>query len=483
MISPSDRVTVFFFGLSFFTFFFYLISQRPVIFVSFFFIIFSLAWRMSATMYIDLAGPVYSSQLVRSVGPGTATISHSIAYVVSLIPFLYFFRRDAVERWRDETQRKRTPPGFVTLADATFVLSLVFLFFLFFDLVHRGSIPLFAHIERFVYTAQYAGTSHRFLIQYGNLITFWWGMMFAATYIRDHHFDRRILVLVGAIAIYAFLTGNRFSAFYSQISFFVTPWAAVIALRHRNPEQPSFSWIKRSFASRMSRLAAAGVVLALVGVISFAVYNNLANVRGYAGEEIWRQAFDRVLIQPSEVGWVSFERVFKSGQSLSSVVFDALFQRPLDPNRNTSIQYLMFATIGEPETTDAILHGSQLAGGFPEIFFELCGPYLAWPFLLGAGCIAAALTAYIIRGMLRGDYASAFLSLYVLYGFYVMYIGGMLNFATARTYSIKIAALAAAVLMERSLARRGLSLIPWTLFRRPQPAWLERLSRRGRQNE
>ena len=479
MISASDSIAVFLFGLSFFIFVFYLIGQRPVIFVSFFFIIFSLAWRMSATMYIDLAGPVYSSQLVRSVGPGTATIGHSIAYIISLIPFLYFFRQDAIERWRDEAQRKRTPSGFLTLADATFALSLVFLFFLFFDLVNRGPIPLFAHIERFVYTAQYAGTSHRFLIQYGNLIMFWWGMMFAATYIRDRHFDRRILLLVGAIAAYAFLTGNRFSAFYSQISFFITPWAAVIALQHRRPDESSFSWMNRTFASRASRLMAAGVVVALTGIISFAIYNNLANVRGYAGEEIWRQAFDRVLIQPSEIGWTSFERVFKSGQSLPSLVFDALFQHPLDPNRNTSIQYLMFATIGEPRTSDAILNGFQFAGGFPEIFFELFGPYLAWPFLLGAGCVAAALTAHVIRGTLRGDYASAFLSLYVLYGFYVMYIGGMLNFATAQTYWIKIAALAAAMLMERSLARGGLSLLPWTLFRLPQSAWLEWLFRQA----
>jgi hypothetical protein len=124
----------------------------------------------------------------------------------------------------------------------------------------------------------------------------------------------------------------------------------------------------------------------------------------------------------------------------------------------------MFATIGEPGTSDAILHKFQLAGGFPEIFFELFGPYLAWPFLLGAGCIAAALTAYVVKGTLLGNYASAFLALYVLYGFYVMYIGGMLNFVMPWTYWIKITAFAAVLFAERHLADKGLSLLPWNLL-------------------
>ncbi len=98
------------FGLSFLVFLFYLLNRRPVIFLSFFFIIFTLAWRMSATMFIDLAGPVYSSQLARDIGPGTASVVHSLAYIVSLIPFLYYFRSDAIEAWCADSQRSRTSP-------------------------------------------------------------------------------------------------------------------------------------------------------------------------------------------------------------------------------------------------------------------------------------------------------------------------------------------------------------------------------------
>jgi hypothetical protein len=476
MISVIERIAVLSSGLTFFIFLFYIFSRRPVILVSFIFILFSLAWRMLATMYIDLEGPVYSSQLARGIGPGTVSVIHSIAYILSLIPFLYFFRQSAIERWCAEAQRRKPLPGMITLSDITFGLSVVFLLALFFDLARRGSVPLFAHIERFVYTEQYAGFAHRWLIRYGNFVAFWWGMMFAAHYIRSHRFDWRMLGLLCVLVVYAFLTGNRFSAFYSESSFFITPWAAVVALQYRNSDKSLFSWIGRSFVSRTSRLVAVGLIITLIGVVSFGIYNNLANVRGYSGGEIWHQAFDRILIQPSEIGWTSFERVFESGQSQPSVAFHFLFQHPIDANRNTSIQYLMFATIGEPRTTDQILQKFQLAGGFPEIFFELFGPYFAWPFLLGAGCVAAALTAYVVRGTMRGDYASAFLSLYVLFGFYVMYIGGMLNFVAAGTYWIKIAALAAALLLEWSLARVGLPLVPWVLLRIPPSGWLKAVS-------
>ena len=174
----------------------------------------------------------------------------------------------------------------------TFVLSLLFLIFLFYDLLDGGPIPLFDRIERFNYAG---GGAHRWLFRYGNFLTFWWGMMFAAQRIRHRRPDWRMLGLLAATAVYDFMTGNRFSAFYSQISFFIAPWAAVVVLQ-RTDKSASFSWIRRTFGSGASRFAALGLALTLIATVSFAIYNNLANVRGFSGVEVWRQAFDRTLI-------------------------------------------------------------------------------------------------------------------------------------------------------------------------------------------
>ena len=144
---------------------------------------------------------------------------------------------------------------------------------------------------------------------------------------------------------------------------------------------------------------------------------------------------------------------------------------PLDAGRNTTPQYLMLQSIGEPRTYEHISAGAQFAGGFPEIYFELFGPFYAWPFIFGAAYIAAGLTALIVKGVIQGRYVSTFLAFYVLYGFYVMYIGGMLNFVATPTYWLKVGALVTALALESSLARIGMPLVPWSLFRIPKADW------------
>jgi len=461
-------------GGAFFLCVLWIAAYRPVVFLSFLFVLFTLVWRTSSTMYIDLAGPVFSSQTYHYIGPGFVTPLHVLAYFMTVLPFFILLRPNKIEIWQSEANRNPGPPGVVTLSDVSFIISMLFLGDLFVDLLRHGSIPLFAHVERFVYTDKYAGAAHRWLIQYGNLVAFWWGVMFAAERVRNRRIDIRHLALLGVLVGYMFLTGNRFSAFYSFGSFFVAPLSAAIAADFAADLPAPFFWIGRSFRTRdIVIFGAAAVLLAIVSAAG--IYNNLANVRGYEGSEILQQFTERALIQPSELGWISFERVFDFGHWQPSRVYDFLFQTPLDPNRNTTPQYLMLETIGEPRTWEHISGGFQFAGGFPEIFFEWFGPIYAWPFIFGAGYLAAALTALMVRGVLQGRYASAFLSLYVLYGIYVMYIGGMLNFATRGTYLVKIAALAAALLIEARLARVGLPLVPWIICRVPQFGWFERL--------
>jgi hypothetical protein len=447
-------------GSLFFVFLLYLGARRPVIFVSFLFVIFSMAWRTTATMFIDLTGPVYSSQLVRTIGPGIATTVSTLAYLVILLPFLFFLRKDALEKWSDNAERSEKTPGVISLADLTFAIVLVFLVILFADLLRHGPIPLFNQIERYAYSG---GLPHRFVASHGYLLTFWCGTMFTASYIQERRIDIRMPGLLLGLVVYALLTGNRFSAFYSLCSFFIMPTSAAIAVRQAHATNYR-TRSQSNVAPNRARAVAAGFAIILTVTISYALYNNLTNVRGYTGGALRQQLLERVLVQPSEIGWASFERVFLSNRINSPFVFNFLFKEPIDPKRNTSIQYLMFATVGEPATSDAILHRFQFAGGFPEIFFELFGLYLAWPFLFGAGCLTAMLTGYIIRGIILGDYISAFLSFYLLYGFYVLYIGGMLNFVLPWTYWAKLAAFVSALLAENMMRRTGRSLLPWQVF-------------------
>ena len=466
----SAQIAVTLSGTSFLLCVLYIAAYRPVIFFGFFFILFSLVWRTSSTMFIDLAGPAWSSQTLSYIGPGLATPLHVLAYFTSLMPFFLLLRRGSIEGWLEGADTRGAAQGMLTLSDLTAALSLLFLGYLFFDMVRHGSIPLFTHIERFVYTAQYAGGAHRWLIQYGNFVSFWWGVMFAAERLRNRRIDLRYLGLLGILVFYMFLTGNRFSAFYSFCSFFIIPLSAMIASAIRNNRSRTpFFWIGHAFKTRelvsLGVLASLAVIVAVIGI-----YNNLVSVRGYENAEIESHFLERLLVQPSELGWISYERTFIFDHRQPDRVYDFLFQMPLDPNRNTTPQYLMLETIGEPRTHEHIAGGFQFAGGFPEIFFELFGPLYAWPFIFGCGYIAASLTALIVKGIIQGRYASTFFSLYVLFGFYVMYIGGMLNFVAVETYWIKIVALAVVLMLEFEpcpcrVAVDPMGAVPSSIFR------------------
>ena len=215
-------------------------------------------------------------------------------------------------------------------------------------------------------------------------------------------FDIRYMALIGLLMFYMFLTGNRFSAFYSYGSFFILPLSAVIAVEAGNIRgSRSFLWM--AHACKRRDLIAFGVIACLITVgITIGIYNNLANVRGYEQAAILPQFLERALIQPSELGWLSYQRVFELNHWQPYRTFDFLFQMPLDAGRNTTPQYLMLQSIGEPRTYEHISAGAQFAGGFPEIYFELFGPFYAWPFIFGAGYIAAGLTALIVKGVILG---------------------------------------------------------------------------------
>lgn len=445
----------------------YVAAFRPVIFFAFFFILFSLVWRTASIMFIDLDGPVWSSQTLRYIGPGLATPLHTLAYFIALMPFFVLLRPAAIESWLNGADQRRAARGTMTLSDATATVSLLFVAYLFLELALHPPIPLFAHIERFVYTAEYAGGAHRWLARYGDFVAFWWGAMFAAERLRNRRFDLRYPGLLCILLLYMFLTGNRFSAFYSFSSFFIVPLSAVIAAQiedHRSGTP--FYWVRRTFKRR--DLIILGTIVSLTAIaVGAAIFNNLVNVRGAENPNILSEFWERLLVQPSELGWISYERVFSFGHWQPHRVYDFLFQVPIDAGKNTTPQYLMLETIGEPRTFEHISGGFQFAGGFPEIFFELFGPIYAWPFILGSGYITAALTALIVKGVIQGRYASAFLSLYVVFGFYVMYIGGMLNFVAVTSFWIKVLALAAALLLESAFARTGLALLPWALVRIP----------------
>ncbi|ULK99254.1 DUF6418 domain-containing protein [Bradyrhizobium sp. I71] len=446
-------------GASILLFFVWLGLFRSAILICLAFLLFTFAWRTISSLYIDLTGPVFSSQLEMFIGPGVMTVFQSIAYFLTLLPFLWVFNARALDEWA----RAAPTPGLpasqsqLTLSDVTFYASVLFLILLFGALIQGGVIPLFAKIERWTFNEQ-ASFLHRLVVERGDMLCFWWGTMFVAERLRRQRYDYRFVGLLAVLTFYMFLAGGRFSPFYRYCAFFVIPFSAVLIVQARDLGSASLFSLLPRVSDRRIVLAGTGVIVLIAMMIAFALYWNLTRVRGFEGQAALDAFVERVLVQPSEIGWASYQRVLVNGDWDARHAFDFLFDRPIVAGRNTTPQLLMSETIGEPRTTEHITGGFQFAGGFPEIFFELFGPYFGWIFLLGAGWLTALLSAVMIRSIIAERYVTAALSFYVLYGIYVMYIGGMLNFVATPTYWVKIAALFAAIIIEERAP-----ILPWVL--------------------
>ncbi|MDA9404072.1 hypothetical protein XH79_35755 [Bradyrhizobium sp. CCBAU 45389] len=451
-------------GVSILLFIVWLGLFRSTIFVCLALLLFTFAWRTISSLDIDLTGPVLSSQLQMYIGPGVMTVFQSIAYFLTLLPFLWVFNSRALDEWARSapTPEPPAPQSQLTLSDVTFYASVLFLILLFGALIQGGVIPLFAKIERWTFNEQ-ANVLHGLVVERGDMLCFWWGTMFVAERLRRQRYDYRFVSLLAVLIFYMFLVGGRFSPFYRFSAFFVIPFSAVLLVQARDLGSASLFGLLSRITDRRIVLAGASVIALTAAMIAFALYWNLTRVRGFEGQAALTAFVERVLVQPSEMGWASYQRVLVNGEWDARHVFDFLFDRPIVAGRNTTPQFLMSETIGEPRTTEHITGGFQFAGGFPEIFFELFGPYFGWLFLLGAGWLTALLSAVMIRSIIAERYLTAALSFYVLYGIYVMYIGGMLNFVATPTYWVKIAALFAAIIVEERAQRLGRPILPWVL--------------------
>jgi hypothetical protein len=425
--------------------------KRFYLSVALFFLLFNFGMRIASLSYIDIFGRFYSDQLQRLIGPGTATPIYVAAYLIVLVPIILLLSPSRLAAFHDDALRQ--PPqaqAFVTLGDLVFIVSLVFVFALYAEMISIGTIPLLVGMERYDYLA-IAGPLHRFFVYYHFLVSFIWGMIVAFRWVHFGRLDLRYFLLVFLSLFYLFLCGHRFSAFYSLVSAFALPLAVCFLPKS-----------KRALRFKHHGLLILGGIC-IVGLIAAALAYSYLIVRATDNSNATVKFLARALIQPSELAWYVYDRVFVHGLWSREGAVEGLFIDPIDASRNTSIQYLMTLALGENLARSIIESGSTYAGGFPEIYFELFGPVLAWPIILIAGCITAGLFLIILRAVLYGDFLSAFFAFYLLYGVYVMYIGGMLNFLMPLTYAAKFVALCTSIALERSWRHKNLRLVPWCL--------------------
>lgn len=450
-------------GLGFYWFLYWCWRHRPWVMALMAFLIVSFALRVFGVMYLDLFGPVLAIELNYNVGGGVSTPLFVVSLLIVFAAVLFFqgrLRVDAAQldyRWAGG----RTD----VLANVIFLVAAAWLASCYFEMLASGHIPLLEGMDRLVYEKLHGKFLYPLLYDYSFLYSATLGFFFVRKRIAGGIFDYRYGYLETLLWLFFALTGNRYSAFYVSGSFFAMPLAALVYLNRKKiplPQAESAGWLHRILTYRWARLsAAAGVLVLLAGL----VLNNFYNVRYTDFSEVAENTlFQRILVQPVELYAVTWENIALGGSMDANLAWDLMFDNPIDATRNTGIQFLMVRALGDQRAAEIISYDAQYAGGYPEVFIESFGLFFSFVAMALVASALGWLYLQILKAAIHGRFFTFFFACYVLFGFTLIYIGGMLNFLLPWTFWMKVALLLLALVCEpifiRSARKPKVAMFP-----------------------
>ncbi len=428
----------------------YLIRHRTAAALAATFLLFSLVTRTLSLVYVDLAGPLYSDQLGIVVGGAPSMPLFATTILLLMAALAYIFRPTVLAQVRIPQRPAGLRPN--VSENVIFAFSAAFVVSVYSDMLGRGVVPLLSGMDRLEYNATIAGPLHVWFGQMGFLLAGTLGAGFCMPRLQGRDFGSRFLALYVLVLTYFALTGNRFSALYSFTSFFLLPLAAVPAMASVGlllppPARPLW---RRFLYSKSALFMAVG--FGALGIVILLLHS-VINVRGY--DNPVEQLMERTLIQPVELWWATWDNLDRYWSGSFDEVWAELFTKSLDPTGNTSMQLLMLKNLGQDRTQELLDMGQQYTGGYPEILFELLGPLLALPAALAFSIPTALLLRMSVLAVCERRLLTAFMALYVFYGFSLLFIGGMLNFLVPWTFWAKVSIPCLVYIVERRLHAIG----------------------------
>ncbi|KYK46042.1 hypothetical protein A1D31_34080 [Bradyrhizobium liaoningense] len=415
--------------------------SRPGLLLILFFFFFAFAWRLLSVLYIDVFGPVYSEQLERELGPGLAVLPLAASQALIIAALLFSFRPRRLHALSDNSVIRNSAvlkAGSWSLADLAFCIVGLFVLALWLELLIRGHIPLFAGLERFDYARLYGGPLHQRLLEWGPMLAFQFGVLLSLPALYGKPLDKRFGALFAALILYLFAVGHRFSSFYLYLSFLMVPLGAALLGKHSKDQISLAKLLRRVW------LPALGFVL-LVGV---ALVYSYAVVRGSETVAIQTKLVQRILVQQGEMWWMTYERVFLRNDWNGDHAFFKLFVDPFNPNRNSTMQFLMEIGLPLERAQFIMAQGSAYTGGWPEVLFELGGPVGGFCLVAISAILFSEFMFLLTRCLVEERYVTCFFLTPIFYALSIFLVSGMVNSFIQLTFMIKIAAAVFAYVLE-----------------------------------
>jgi hypothetical protein len=411
-------------------------------------ILFGLTYRTIDIAYLDIAGPIYSTQLEKFVGGNGAAPFFVLSVLCFVIPAAVAFRKQSL------TAGIASPlPNYPYLRFAWrggFVVVAALLAILYADMLRIGVIPLISGMDRTEY-GEIAGIFHRATYGLGFLPAAAIGILTVLPRLQGRTYSVPAIFLLLILLMYWALTGNRFSAFVVAISYFALPFAAVVVLADRDQ-------LRMRSVSPWAAIVSIRVVLPIMGAFALIavgglIANSYNEVRNYADPVF--ELTQRIFVQPVEIFASRWELAsnLQAGE-FNGQAIDEVLLNPVEGEGNTTMRYLMIQELGYFRAVELINFGTQYAGGYPEIFFELFGLYAAIPLMLALGIGMVFLSRLAIRNLMNGYIGSAMMTIYIMFAFTLGYVGGMLNSLMAPSLAIKILGLIIISIFERGVIKQ-----------------------------
>lgn len=440
--------------------------KRPAFLLAGLFLIWQFALKIIGVTYLDVAGPVFSDEVMVNVGGSGSSAPLMALFIWVPLAVLYFMLRPAAHV-RPPRPEMHLEQGGISLADLTIAALTAFAALLYIDLLRLGNIPLLTGTERFEYRG---GIFHRFFQDLIFLLAFVLGYVFARGRLVTGTWDLRCIALFFAFFFYLVLTGHRFGAFYVMTSYLGLALAALYWARDQGwpiaVARNTGSVAQRLLSSRVFLIFIASVA---VGIVAFAMFNSLYVVRDY-GDSAGDELFQRLVIQPVHLYWLTWEQL-QLGHLPESGAFDFIFNNAFDAHRNTGIQYLMYLHLGASRAATIFLdQATDYAGGFPDAILALAGVELGLLVTFVIALITAGLYRLALVALCRGHLLTSVFSVYVGYGFIAFFLGGSMTFFNTWTYGLKIFLLIISVIVDQTLERSGSRLFPWIIVPRRNPS-------------
>lgn len=431
----------------------YLVKRRSAVLAAGFFLLFPLIYRAIDITYLDFFGPIYAREINRFVGGNDAGPMFIYAACAFIVPLLMTFPDTGDRLVRIARETPVMTPYHRYVSQAAFIIALGILTALGVNFVLVNAIPILQGMDRLAYN-DIAGPVHNGAYELNFLINFSLGAFTVLPRLNGRDYDLRFAAVMVALLLYWVVTGNRYSVFFVQLSFYFMPLAAVIIATRagRISSDNVRSFLQRALTSGTTRVVGVvGAVLMLGGLL----LNSYFNVRNYREPLIEIQ--ERVLVQPVQLWATSWDRVdFDNiGDPINDYAVNEIILNPIDPTRSTTIQYLMTLELGYFRSAQLAELGQAYNGGYPEVHFELFGAWLPIVTMVLAGLLTALFLRLCILLLYRNMIGSSIMAVYLYFGITLHYAGGSVTFFLAPTYWLKIALFLMAYIFERQVIKRA----------------------------